>query len=66
VDCSEISFIDSGGLGSIVASLKVARQLEGDVRIACVTDQMRVVLRLTALGAVLKPYASVEEAVADF
>jgi len=62
VDLSGTSFIDSSGLGSLVAGLKTARQAGGDLRIAGATDQALLVLRLTNLDRVLKPHATVEDA----
>ncbi len=54
--------MDSSGLGALVASLKRARQAGGDLRIASLTPQVQMVLQLTNLDRVLRPYASVEEA----
>jgi anti-sigma B factor antagonist len=66
VDLSEVSFIDSTGLGCLIGGLKVARQAGGDLRIAGANEQARMILRLTALERILHPYASVEEARADY
>lgn len=62
VDLSGTEFMDSSGLGALVASLKRARQAGGDLRIAALTPQVQMVLQLTNLDRVLRPYASVEEA----
>ena len=56
VDLSDTAFIDSSGLGALVAGLKRARQAGGDLRIAAPSDQVRTVLGLTNLDRVLKPY----------
>ena len=62
VDLSETDFIDSSGLGALVAGLKTARQAGGDLRIARPTEQVRTVLELTNLDRVLRPAASVHGA----
>ena len=62
VDLAETSFIDSSGLGALIAGLRSARQAGGDLRIAGVGEQVGTVLRLTNLSRVLKPYTDVEEA----
>jgi anti-sigma B factor antagonist len=62
VDLGGTSFIDSSGLGSLVAGLKTARQAGGDLRIAGATDQALLVLRLTNLDRVLRPHETVEDA----
>jgi anti-sigma B factor antagonist len=62
VDLSNTEFMDSSGLGALIAGLKAARQAGGDLRIACATAQVRTVLKLTNLDRVLRPYESVEGA----
>ena len=62
VDLSGTTFMDSSGLGALVAGLKSARQGGGNLRIACLTPQVEMVLTLTNLDRVLRPYASVEDA----
>ena len=65
VDLSAVTFVDSSGLGALVGGLKTARAGGGDLRIACVPELTRVVLELTTLDRVLKPFPTVEEALAD-
>lgn len=62
VDLSECEFIDSSGLGALVAGLKTARQAGGDLRIARPSEQVRTVLELTNLDRVLRPAASIQGA----
>lgn len=62
VDLAETVFMDSSGLGALIAGLKSARQAGGDLRIACATEQVLTVLDLTNLSRVLRPHESVESA----
>lgn len=62
VDLSATEFIDSSGLGALIAGLKTARQAGGDLRIACPTEQVEMVLKLTNLDRVLRPHPTVEGA----
>ena len=62
VDLSEVSFMDSSGLGALIAGLKKARQASGDLRITGVTQQVATVLKLTNLDKVLRAHPSVEAA----
>jgi anti-sigma B factor antagonist len=62
VDLEETSFIDSSGLGALVAGLKKTRQHGGDLRIARAQKQLRTVLSLTNLDRILRPHNSVEDA----
>lgn len=65
LDLAETGFMDSSGLGSLVGGLKAVRDAGGDLRIANVGEQVRMVLELTGMDWVLTPYASVEEAFGD-
>lgn len=62
VDMSGTTFVDSSGLGALVACLKTARQAGGDLRLAAPTEQVTMVLGLTNLDRVLRPRDTVEEA----
>lgn len=62
VDLSETTFLDSSGLGALIAGLKTCRQAGGDLRIAAPTDAVLAVLQLTNLDKVLRPRESAETA----
>lgn len=61
VDLSDTDFIDSSGLGALIAGLKTARAAGGDLRIARAQAQVLTVLELTNLDQILRPHATVEE-----
>ena len=52
LDLSAVEFIDSVGLGTLVAILKRARSLGGDVSLVVTSDRVRRPLELTGLDAV--------------
>lgn len=62
IDLEGVSFVDSTGLGSVIAALKQIRSKEGELRLAAPNQQVRVVLELTTLDRVFPYYATVEEA----
>jgi anti-sigma B factor antagonist len=62
VDLSTCEFVDSSGLGALIAGLKTARQAGGDLRIAGVGPQIATVLRLTNLDRVLRAHDTVSGA----
>jgi anti-sigma B factor antagonist len=66
VDLAGTSFIDSSGLGALIAGLKKARQAGGDLRIAGPSEQVKMVLDLTNLSRVLRPHADVAAATRDW
>lgn len=65
-DLGAVEFLDSSGLGALIAGLKAARAAGGDLRLAAVPEQARVVLALTTLDRMFAAYASVQEAVAGY
>lgn len=66
IDLEGVSFVDSTGLGSVIAALKQVRTSKGDLRLAAPNQQVRVVLELTTLDRVFPYYATVEDALTGF
>jgi len=66
IDMEGVSFVDSTGLGSVIAALKQIRSNQGELRLAAPNQQVRVVLELTTLDRVFPYYATVEEALTGF
>ncbi len=66
LDLSGVAFIDSTGLSSLISGLKNARLAGGDLRIAQPSAQVKTILELTMLTRVLRPYATVEEALIGY
>lgn len=62
VDLSGVEFMDSSGLGAIIAGLKTTRQAGGDLRICAPTEQVAMVLELTQMHKVLRAHESVDAA----
>jgi anti-sigma B factor antagonist len=66
IDMEGVSFVDSTGLGSVIAVLKQIRSRQGELRLAAPNQQVRVVLELTTLDKVFPYFATLEEALAGF
>lgn len=64
VDLSATDFLDSTGLGALVAGFKRLRAHDGDMRLVCATARIRKVFELTRLDRVLPIFDSVEDACA--
>ncbi|WP_322490026.1 STAS domain-containing protein [Chloroflexus sp.] len=62
VDMSEVSFVDSSGLGALIGGLKATRLAGGDLRLASVGAQAQAILELTTLNRVLRLYPNVAAA----
>jgi anti-sigma B factor antagonist len=59
---AHVSFMDSTGLGALVATLKAARKAQGDISIIAPSPQVHKLLRLTAMDRVFKICESRDEA----
>lgn len=64
VDCANIEFIDSTGLGVLVGALQRLRGSDGEPRLAAVGASMSRTLEITGLNRVFDVRATVEEATA--
>jgi len=65
LNLSEVTFIDSSGLGAIISALRRVG-VKGDVKLCCVADQVMEMLRLTRLDKVLEVFDSEETGIANF
>jgi anti-sigma B factor antagonist len=54
VDLSNVSFIDSTGLGMLVGVLKEAREMKGEVRLVNPGREVRRILQVTGLEALFE------------
>jgi anti-sigma B factor antagonist len=58
VDLSEVTFVDSSGLGVLVASRMLARELGGDLALVGPQPNVATVLDVTGLAAVFVTFES--------
>ena len=65
VDLEGVAYIDSAGLGTLVSALKTAKENDGNVWLAGLTDQVKMVVELTRLHHVFEIYGSLDEALED-
>ena len=64
VDLTDLTFMDSSGLGTLVGAHKKARVLKCTLKIVCPDGMVRRVIEMTGLHHVLVTEESVEQAVA--
>ena len=63
LDLSEVTFIDSSGLGALIASLKVIGN-EGELVLCGVRDTVASMFKLTRMNKVFRMFQNPEEAAA--
>lgn len=66
VDFHDVTCIDSGGVGTLVAKFLSVRRRGGDMRLVRVTDRTRRVLEITRLLTVFQIFDSAAEAIHSF
>jgi anti-sigma B factor antagonist len=64
IDMSDLTFIDSTGLGVLVGALRRMRSHDGDLRIAAARSGIARVFGITGLDRVFELFPTVHEAVA--
>src|SRR5579863_2017982 len=66
LNLAEVTYIDSGGLGTLVALYTTARNAGGAVKLARLTQRVGDLLQVTKLLTVFEVYPSEEAAVQSF
>jgi len=62
VDLDDVDFLDSTGLGVLVARLKVVRSQNGWLKLVCTSEKVLRVFRITGLDKVFAIHATVDDA----
>ncbi|MEO7994513.1 MAG: STAS domain-containing protein [bacterium] len=66
VNLSDISYLDSAGLGVLVSGLKFATRQNGDLRMWGLQDEVKNIFQLTRLNKVFQIFDTEEQAMASF
>ena len=66
IDLSGVKWMNSSGLGILMASLTSIEQAKGELKLACVADKVQSLLMITQLMKVFQTYETVDRAVASF
>lgn len=66
IDLKQVDFMDSAGLGTLIAVLKRITERGGDMKIACLQKKPRMVFEITRAYKIFEIYDSVDEALRMF
>ncbi|MFA6597476.1 MAG: STAS domain-containing protein [Ignavibacteriaceae bacterium] len=66
IDLKETGFVNSSGLGMLIAGYTTVKNAGGDLKLANATEKIESLLIITKLTSVFANYSSVEEAVKSF
>ena len=66
LNLQNVNYIDSCGVGSVVAKFLSVRRRGGDLKLVCLSERSRHVFEITGLIPILAPLDSEEEALRKF
>jgi anti-sigma B factor antagonist len=66
IDLSRVNFVDSTALATLVKGMKRCRQQNGDLRLCCLQQPVRIIFELTRLDKAFEIYPDEDEAVNAF
>jgi anti-sigma B factor antagonist len=66
IDLAEVDWMNSTGLGIMIAGLTTMRTAGGELKLARVTDKIQSLLVITKLVTVFESHDSVEQAIGSF
>jgi len=66
LDLKEVGYIDSGGLGTLVALYASARKVGGEIKLSRLGPRANEVMQITKLMTIFDVYDDVDAAVASF
>ncbi len=66
LDLGKVKWINSSGLGTLIAAMTSIKNKGGEMKLAGVTDKVESLFMITQLVKVFKTYDNVERAVASF
>lgn len=66
LDLGGVSYIDSSGMGAVVASMKHARGAGGDLRLCALQDDVRAIFEMTRLIKAVTVHGTRQEALGSW
>ena len=65
IDMSKVPFVDSAGLGALIGGIRRARELGGDVAVACNRPTLTRLLKTTGFDRIVTVAETVDQAAAS-
>ncbi|HLE34032.1 MAG TPA: STAS domain-containing protein [Bacteroidota bacterium] len=66
LDLGKVKWINSSGLGSLIAAMTSVKNKGGEMRLANITEKVESIFMITQLIKVFKTYETVDRAVGSF
>jgi anti-sigma B factor antagonist len=61
IDFQEVTFMNSSGIGALVATLKAVRSSNATLYICSLSDQVKIIFNLTKMDKIFKPFENRQE-----
>lgn len=61
VDLQEVSFMNSSGIGALVATLKAVRAAKAEMYLCSLNEQLQMIFQLTKIDKVFKIFSTQDE-----
>jgi anti-sigma B factor antagonist len=66
VDLKSVEFINSSGLGLLIGGASLLKSAGGGLKLACASEKITALIKITRLGPVFESFATVDDAVKSF
>jgi anti-sigma B factor antagonist len=66
IDLSQVTLMNSSGLGMLIGGYTTMKNNGGELRLACLTENVRKLIEITKLHTIFNTYESVDQAVDSF
>ena len=66
IDLNGVAYIDSSGMGTLIAAMKQARAAGGDVRLCGLQDDVRAIFEMTRVVQAMSIHPTRQEALASW
>lgn len=61
IDFQDVTFMNSSGIGALVATLKAVRDAGSQLFICSLSDQVKIIFSLTKMDRIFKPFENRQE-----
>lgn len=61
IDCQDITFMNSAGIGALVAALKAVRNAGGELYICSLNNQVEIIFQMTKMNRIFQIFANKEQ-----
>ena len=61
IDCQDITFMSSAGIGALVATLKAVRNIGGELYICSLNSQVKIIFQMTKMNRIFRVFTNREK-----